>query len=553
MKTTRRQHRPRLNRDQVRDLVVEAGVALLFEDGLAASRAPIGYADAFRWLSEHRSMNVSRAQIHRRIWDSVDDYRRDVLTELTAFPPEATYGPTLAAVARELDGPALVTSATAPASDRRNILIRLARAAVEANAAAARADRQTTAFDALWAMHSFGAHADAEDDPVRSGVFAGQQQSVDRFLSLYDQLSEVFDARAGTHWGLSHEAGVRLYAELLYCVNHGAASRSVHQFQDSGLAVGGEQWTVEGLTAAAVTGCMATMAEPHTRRRVEGCVVVPRLVTDGNNERIDLETEPSEFSQSDRRMERSALRRHMLEAGVALILDGGFGHGAEHVTYSRVFDRIKGRAGVSIVRAQVHGRIWPSQREFQHEVLATAVDGAAAHPGSATLDRTIADTRVAAGLPAAAHVIRECGAMTAMTCSPSWLLSQAVASFHALNPQRSLELDAALEAAYQRDIRAWGRSFGSLCEATGLTARTWTGCSTEEACLVLAHCADALAEGVAGRIRMSGHPPTYRLRVAGTSPAPWDLFGIGLWSLIDFLLEPRPSGPQVVVGAQNST
>lgn len=553
---TRSGPRPRLGRAEACALVRDAGVALLLEDGLAASGAPIGYADAFRWLAEHRSLTVSRAQVHRRIWDSVDRYRRDVLAALTSFPTESTYAPTLAAVTEELEALGPVDGARLPVGERRRILIRLARAAVEANAAAARLDRKTTAFDALWAMHSFGAPSDRGcDDPVRSAVFAGQQQSVDRFISLYDEMGAMFDARASTHWGLPHAAGLRLYAELLYCVNHGAGSRSVHQFEHRNLTVGGERWTVEGLTAAAVTGCMATMDEPHTRRPVEDCVVAPRVVTHGNNAQHPGKEEPVDSPPTGHRIERSALRRHMLDAGVALILDGGFGHGGEHVTYSRVFARLERQTGVSLARAQVHERVWPSQQAFQHEVLAASVAGAPVHAGSSQLDRAIDQMAGDAGEGRAAEIIRHAAAegMTAAAGDPSWLVSQAIASFHALNPRRSSEVEAALHTAYRRDIRAWSASFAAFCQAAALTARPWTGCSTERACVVLAHCADALAEGVAGRMRMDGSPPTYRLSVAGGPPAPWDLFGIGLWSLIEFLFEPRHPPKQPSIEDQNST
>lgn len=549
----------RLSRERLRTLVLDTGVELLLDEGLGTSRAPIGYADAFRWLERNRALTVSRAQVHRRIWDSIDHYRVDVLTELTSFPPAPTYTATLAAVTDGLGAMAAAgrSPLDAPAPQRRRSLMHLAKVAVEANAAAARTDRRTAAFDALWAMHSYRFGSGGElDDPIRAGVFAGQQDSVDRFIAIYEEMGRIFGAEAATHWGVPHEDGLRMYAELTYCLNHGAASRAAHHLEHTALPLGGDRWTVEGLTAAAVTGCVASVNDPPTRSAGGSCVVVPRVVTKSNNDSAGVGIKPDDSRPAGHRMGRSELRRHMLESGMAILVDRGFGHGAEHVTYSRVFERVARRTGLTVSRAQVHGRIWRDQLDFQLDVLARAAGRAAPEIGAPFIDTTprrpAPESRTSPG--AMAEVIRSLAAtaITAMTKDRAWLVAQAIASFHAVNPRRSERIGDVLHHAYQQDIDAWRRLYQRLAELYGLVPQPWTGVSTDVACTVLAHSSDALAEGVAGRMRMGGSPPEFTLRVAGNEPARWELFGIGLWSLVNFLLEPSPDDRRRASG-QNST
>lgn len=62
--------------------MVDAGLDVLRRNGLHALPEAVTYAAAFELLKERHGLTVYRAQVHRRIWDSIDDYRRDVVREL---------------------------------------------------------------------------------------------------------------------------------------------------------------------------------------------------------------------------------------------------------------------------------------------------------------------------------------------------------------------------------------------------------------------------------------------------------------------------------------
>ena len=132
----------RLRRDELKSLMLAVGLELLLEDGLAAGTLPIGYADAFRWLHENRGLTVSRAQIHNRIWDSLDAYRLDVLLALLEYRPTRSVEQTRAEV---LESVASLTSTSGaePPTDapRLETAVEITREGVEANIVVARSDR----------------------------------------------------------------------------------------------------------------------------------------------------------------------------------------------------------------------------------------------------------------------------------------------------------------------------------------------------------------------------------------------------------------------------
>ena len=70
---------------------------------------------------------------------------------------------------------------------------------------------------------------------------------------------------------------------------------------------------------------------------------------------------------------RAELRTLLLDAGADLIDRDGIGLELAEITYASVFDYLEQTDGLRVTRASVHKRIWPSQRDFQLEVVAEAV------------------------------------------------------------------------------------------------------------------------------------------------------------------------------------
>ena len=532
--------------------MLAVGLELLLEDGLAAGTLPIGYADTFRWLQENRDLTVCRAQIHNRIWDSLDAYRLDVLLTLLEYRPTRSVEETMSEVLGAVEAVTSLPGDEPPTdAQRRQAAVTLTRAGVETNINVARSDRETVAFEAVWALQAFRAHHDqAKSDDTQNrllrAVKKNQSATMQPYRELYGLLGERLGLEVGTGWGLAPERGLALFAELLHSINNGAAGRATVETSLQSIWCGNELWTVESLTAAAVTEAMVSIADRSPPQQPTEGVVVPNIVTNGNNS-CSAETTPVRRE----RMERSQLRVEMLEAGRSWMIDNGFGHGGEHITYARVFQRIHATKGVSINRAQVHGRIWPSQNDFQIDVVAA---GANVRPSAIVRNRTEAVsaalvdfdlTQPGENKRAVTELTRvhAAAAVEEMIASPGWLISTGVAAFHGMNPAKPEVITKALHEAYEKDLAEWVTFFQLFAAIFNYTAQPWTELPHDDACEVVARCFDAFTEGVAARTRMDDLAPHWTLDVNGNGLAEWELLGIGLWCIIHFLFEPAPTTP----------
>ena len=73
--------RPRRSREELRDLVIAAGVQVFLRDGLRLEAGSLTYASVFAHLKRTRGIVVHRSTVHQRIWSSQDEFRAEVLAE----------------------------------------------------------------------------------------------------------------------------------------------------------------------------------------------------------------------------------------------------------------------------------------------------------------------------------------------------------------------------------------------------------------------------------------------------------------------------------------
>lgn len=528
----------RLRRDELKDLVLGAGMELLHEDGLGAKTAPIGYVDAFRWLEEHHSISVSRAQVHRRIWNSLDDYRQDLILAIASYTPGHSYVATVEALEENLSDLDLSGTST---EERTKLVTDVAVDLTDTNAASLKSQGSIAAFDAIFVMYSLGNLDSAESTAVREAIIASNRSVMSRFITVYEYIADVFNASPGSEWGLKQPQGLELFSELISCLNHGASGRSAFEPSLQEMWIGGRNWSVEGLGAAALASHLAMIDNPAAEPRTPAPRPARDTTQDESGEAVDR--------AGSGRLDRETLRTLMIEAGVAVLVEQGFGHGAEHITYSRVFERLEVTHSLSVSRAQVHGRIWDSQNDFQLELLRlAALDRMSLHVGaiadSAAAEIANTDLNSENGTRLAmARSIRVGAAETldVTIASTPWMLAQAVMAFHALNSDRRPIIGEALHETYENDIKAWASVFKSIAEVLDYQAHDWTQLSLDEACVMAARCVDVIADGVVARTRMMGETSTYRLDIAGDGPKDWNLLAIGCWCVVDFLASPRPS------------
>ncbi len=77
--------RPRRSRDELRRLVVAAGVELLLRDGVGLQAESITYARVFDHIKRTRGISLHRSTVHPHIWTGQDRFRNDVLAEAARF------------------------------------------------------------------------------------------------------------------------------------------------------------------------------------------------------------------------------------------------------------------------------------------------------------------------------------------------------------------------------------------------------------------------------------------------------------------------------------
>ncbi len=77
--------RPRRTREQLRALVLAAGVHLFMRDGLRLQPESLTYAAVFAHIEQTRGITIHRSTVHREIWSSQEEFRADILAEAARY------------------------------------------------------------------------------------------------------------------------------------------------------------------------------------------------------------------------------------------------------------------------------------------------------------------------------------------------------------------------------------------------------------------------------------------------------------------------------------
>ncbi len=77
--------KPRRTREELRELLVTAGVELLLRNGVALRADSVNYASVFDHIKRTRGVTLYRSLVHKHIWVSQDDFRLDVLAKAAHY------------------------------------------------------------------------------------------------------------------------------------------------------------------------------------------------------------------------------------------------------------------------------------------------------------------------------------------------------------------------------------------------------------------------------------------------------------------------------------
>lgn len=77
-----RRQTPRRTREDLRQLLVEAGTEIVWDEGLAAGAEHVTFKRVFERLEERRGIRVTHASVIGRIWQNQEEFQTDVLTKM---------------------------------------------------------------------------------------------------------------------------------------------------------------------------------------------------------------------------------------------------------------------------------------------------------------------------------------------------------------------------------------------------------------------------------------------------------------------------------------
>ncbi len=196
--------RSRRKKEELRRLVVEAGVELLFRDGLALKADSLSYASVFDHLEASRGITVHRSTVHGRIWPSQAAFRAEVLAEATNYGTAEsllTLKETMAAqpIARAPDG----------SVDIRQLVLDNTRSAVMAQLNQSLRSPTFNRWQSIKAAilsRTTDAEAEAELEIVRVAVARRYDEMLSTFASTYRSVFPLLGLRVNPELGMTEEA-----------------------------------------------------------------------------------------------------------------------------------------------------------------------------------------------------------------------------------------------------------------------------------------------------------------------------------------------------------
>lgn len=348
--------------ESLKETVIDAALEVLDREGLNLAYESISYIRVFEHLRREHNVRVTRASVHKRIWDSQDDFRRDVLAESIQHFPTGHLSRTLLRLAVASDGPEHF-AIDVGARRYRNVL-------------------RSASFGQF---QSVKALASRFDDPRATAILHDLlQQRATADLSkarlVFPELLARLGLRPKTELGL----GESEVSDILYTLiqslsdgghlNYHAGSQNIIapvRFR-SAPTESAEPWCIISIGVKCFLDflCEEAPERPETSSR-------PASRAPPDPATSEIETLSSERNGSPR--SRRQLKRLILDAAVELLLRGGLQLKVDSLTYAAVFAHIEDSRGLVVNRSSIHPRFWTSNEEFRLEVLARSLL-ANAHP-----------------------------------------------------------------------------------------------------------------------------------------------------------------------------
>jgi hypothetical protein len=245
MTTTRRR---KLTRDELRALFLEAGRAIVREDGLGTGGEMLTLKRARERVQTEEGIHVTNASIIGRVWKSQAEFATEVLVSIASTYSSNEIESTLMAVA-----PILTSVDSSSADSRRSALRELCRVGSAVQMEALRHSHEFSRWIAVWALTAIG--PESENRLRVESALEESYESVTRHLDeIYQLILDLLGFRL--RYGLT----VRQFTIAAEALTEGLLLRertNAEHFEGivrpSGADGENQEWTLLGLAVEALS------------------------------------------------------------------------------------------------------------------------------------------------------------------------------------------------------------------------------------------------------------------------------------------------------------
>ncbi len=175
----------RRKRAELKQLVLEAGLEVLIEEGLDIGVGHITYSKVFDHLEATKGVRVTRGSVHERIWDSQRDFQLDVVRNVAKWDPVASTGATLS-VGEEV----LAAADTSTHHGRAQALKEIARRCGRTNIEHGERDDLWSLWQGIIGAFSVMKNNPPEAEAASVAMQAGYREVLEAFSNWYAYIVE---------------------------------------------------------------------------------------------------------------------------------------------------------------------------------------------------------------------------------------------------------------------------------------------------------------------------------------------------------------------------
>jgi hypothetical protein len=174
---------PRLSRDELRDLFVASGIAILREEGLGAGGDLLTFKRVSQRIEDETGRRVTNASLIGRVWENQSDYQTEVLAKIASDDSSSEIGQTMEGVE-----PVLASMDPNSEDSRRWTLHEICRVTAASNTHALRNSTDWSLWIGIWAVTAVGSPPDR-----RQRVEEALEQA---YMAVTERMEGIYSAGA---------------------------------------------------------------------------------------------------------------------------------------------------------------------------------------------------------------------------------------------------------------------------------------------------------------------------------------------------------------------